>query len=634
MELTIVTLTYLLLKSAKPLAFLILCSVLTLQGNMFAQNENKQWYFGNHAGLDFTTNPPSVLLNSANYSLFGCSTVSDASGGLLFYTDGMTVYDKSHAVMANGNGLGVLTNTNALNYQYSTIVKHPGNGNLYFIFSNCAGGISAGIYYSIVDMSLAAGMGSVTTKNYTLSTVPPSGQMTVTRHCNEKDFWLLSHDYGNYNFRAFLISSTGVSNSPIISSMGFNSALSSFMRVSPNGRKIATQWNSSNLTVYDFDPSTGLITNSLVLSGGGGIHYDGIEFSPSSDKLYTVSDLYPNSFISQFDLCAGTTSAIIASQYTAAATNIFYGLQLAPNGKIYVARHMQNALGVINNPNASGAACNYVDIGQSIAPNTCRYGLPVFISSPTAPPSFSSNIQCQVVSFTNTAATNTTNSNCLGFTNSLTSSYWDFGDPLSGSSNTSTANQVQHFYGSTGTYTVKLKLFYPCHTDSIMQAINITSVSPSFSLNGPSSICKGDTYTLTASNPAYQYTWSTGANGTAAVVSPSASIIYTVTSSGPSNTCTSTKTLQVTVNKCLGIELKDKASVIQVYPSPVTNKMTIECLVNADLTIYNAFGKILVTEQLNSPETHFDLSFLQAGVYFICIRSGELTYHTNFIKSD
>lgn len=623
-----------ILKIKKHNTLFFACFFLILQNFLVAQNENKIWYFGDHAGLDFNISPPTVLPNSANNSLFGCSSVSDASGALLFYTDGMTVYDKSHNVMANGTGLGTITNTNSLNYQYSIIVKHPGNANLYFIFSNCSFGISSGIYYSIVDMSLAAGMGSVTTKNFTLSTIPPSGQMTVARHCNEKDFWLISHDYGSSNFRAFLISSGGVSNTPVISPLGYNGYIYSFMRVSPNGKKIATQYNGFFLSLFDFNPATALVSNSIVLSGGSGISHSGIEFSPDGTKLYTAASLSSSRLISQFDLCVGTASAVIASQYTVAATNLEYGIQLAPDGKIYVARHMQNALGVINNPNASGAACNYVDIGQNIAPNVCKYGLPAFVSTPAAPPQFTSNIQCQLVSFTNAAATNTSVSNCLGFTNSLTSCYWNFGDPLSGNSNTSTANQVQHFFSSTGTYTVKLKMFYPCHTDSVMQAIHVVSVSPSFSLSGPSSICKGETHTLTVNTPAYQYTWSSGASGTMAVVNPSSSIIYTVSANSGSNTCMSTKTLQVTVNKCLDIPITHGTSAVRVYPNPVTHNITIECPANSEMTICDAIGKIILTQKLSHSETTFELGFLETGLYFLSIRSGEQTYHKSFIKSD
>ena len=70
-----------------------------------SQNETKKWYFGNQAGLDFMTSPPTILTNGVINTVEGCATISDAAGNLLFYTDGITVYNKNHVVMANGTGL-------------------------------------------------------------------------------------------------------------------------------------------------------------------------------------------------------------------------------------------------------------------------------------------------------------------------------------------------------------------------------------------------------------------------------------------------------------------------------------------------------------------------------------------------
>src|ERR1044072_10401 len=71
----------------------------------YSQNENTKWYFGENAALNFMTNPPTQLNNSSMSTMEGSSSIADASGNLLFYTDGLTVYNKLHAVMANGTGL-------------------------------------------------------------------------------------------------------------------------------------------------------------------------------------------------------------------------------------------------------------------------------------------------------------------------------------------------------------------------------------------------------------------------------------------------------------------------------------------------------------------------------------------------
>src|SRR5436189_4621483 len=91
-----------------------------------AQNETKKWYFGYGAGLDFMNSPPTPLTGSLN-TLEGCASIADAAGNLLFYTDGSTVYDQTHAVMANGSGLM----GNSSSTQSGVIETQPGTTNLY-----------------------------------------------------------------------------------------------------------------------------------------------------------------------------------------------------------------------------------------------------------------------------------------------------------------------------------------------------------------------------------------------------------------------------------------------------------------------------------------------------------------------
>src|SRR5436190_14368 len=75
--------------------------------------------------------------------------------------------------------------------QSSFIVKKPGGSNLYYVFtSNCFGlnNVPAnpvlGVYYSIVDMNLAAGSGSVILKNALLQAPPVAEKLVGTKHCN------------------------------------------------------------------------------------------------------------------------------------------------------------------------------------------------------------------------------------------------------------------------------------------------------------------------------------------------------------------------------------------------------------------------------------------------------------------
>jgi hypothetical protein len=115
-----------------------------------AQGEANIWYFGDRAGLDFNSGSATVLNDGQINTLEGCSTISSSSGQLLFYTDGSTVYDRTHQIMQNGTGLlGGSSST-----QSSVIVPNPSNPNRYYIFTTSEANQSTGVCYSEVDKPL------------------------------------------------------------------------------------------------------------------------------------------------------------------------------------------------------------------------------------------------------------------------------------------------------------------------------------------------------------------------------------------------------------------------------------------------------------------------------------------------
>src|SRR5688572_28486383 len=97
-----------------------------------AQKENNMWYFGKNAGLDFNSGAPVPLTNGALNTWEGSASVADpATGNLLFYTDGESVWNANHNLMPNGSGLwGQFSSC-----QSSLIVPVPGSSTDYYIFT-------------------------------------------------------------------------------------------------------------------------------------------------------------------------------------------------------------------------------------------------------------------------------------------------------------------------------------------------------------------------------------------------------------------------------------------------------------------------------------------------------------------
>lgn len=474
----------------------------------WGQNETSKWHFGTLAGLNFSTNPPSILTNGALISTEGCASIADAAGNLLFYTNSITIFDASHTTMANGFGLIGSTSTS----QAAIIIKRPSSLTNYFVFHLTTA--LGGLYHSEVNMSLAAGAGSVVAKNVFIAS-NLGEQMCAVRHANGLDYWLMLHELGTSVFRAYLVSSTGVSAAAVTSTVGstFPNFTAGCMKFSPNGAKLGIALTTSLVEVFDFNASTGIVSNAITLGGAPTIPY-GAEFSPDGTKFYCKGT---NSLV-QWNLCAASPSLVAASAISfTATTNSLGSLQLAQNGKIYAALFGAQALGVINSPNLAGTACNYVDQGQSIAPRFSSAGLPNFVSSwfkpALAPFTFtvSNAFGCQTASFSVPASISTLSATACAFSGySITGLQWNFGDPSSGAANTTTINSPGHYFTSTGTYTVQLVVSYSSggSNDTLRQVVNITQPCPFTTSSGISCATLGSaTVSIGGGALPFSYTW-------------------------------------------------------------------------------------------------------------------------------
>ena len=504
-----------------------------------AQLENSQWRFSGSCGISFTNSPPAIVNSNISGGGGSCSSIADASGNLLFYTDGTFVYNKQNLMMAGGSNPLQGSGTT----QGVLIVKQPGNNNLYYIFS--AG--YSGLRYSIVDMNLASGNGSVTVQNVLITTQSQAYKIAGTRHCNKTDIWIVSQDYNVSTWRSYLFTSTGLSNA-VISSTGYLAGIYAAMKFSPDGSKIATSEWGDGIYLHDFNNSTGAVSGGTVVSGQGLAAW-GVEFSPNGKILYGTRS---TASVFQWDLTAGSATAIAASTFTVfpASGPGFSSqgaLQLAVDGKIYQSYSNGNALSVIHNPNALGAACTYSYLGFSTFPHYVGYGLPNNVKPNPPLPGISAvpgSSACLSMQFSITT-TSLSGINSI-IPNNVT---WWFGDPPSGPANTSTLFTPLHVYSSPGTYTVKLILQNQCTApDTVSQVVNVTnSVSP-IAFAGNTLLCMGETTTLNVSG-AGTYTWTSPlgtSTGSSLVVSPTTSMAFTVQAQNGS-ACITNSVITVTI---------------------------------------------------------------------------------------
>lgn len=350
----------------------------------FAQKENNVWIFGNKLGIDFNLATPSIVSSSIQ-SVETCTSVCDTSGKLLFYSNGLTVWDNTHSPMPNGSGLlgcdggiilpGSFRASASLGAAIVPILGHP---DLYYLFtlqeqelfSATPPSYKGELRYSIIDMKLNSGKGDIipSKKNILLDS-GMSERMTVLKA--DCGVWLVTIHNDKNTFYAYKIDSKDSIHKRVVSDFSTTTYSRQYMvghlKSSPDGTKIVCATNGKNtVELFDFDKSTGILSSLKLIESGKASTYS-VEFSEDNSKLYTVGF---NGYIAQYDLSLlPSVSAVTASQYVVDGVNRHTSLRLAPNGKIYSHGFAMNQISVINNPNLAGAACNFV-INVSSLKNT------------------------------------------------------------------------------------------------------------------------------------------------------------------------------------------------------------------------------------------------------------------------
>ncbi len=329
-------------------------------------NQNNHWFFGSNVGINFTPTP--VLLSGSLNTQEGCAAISDRNtGNLLFYTDGIQVWDSSHAQMPNGFGLlGDPSSTSS-----GIIVPMPGSTTQYYIFTVDKVQQNDGLQYSIVDMTLNSGLGDVTTKNTLLITPTAEKVAAVIKKDNCEEYWIICAGRDSNDFYVFSLDSGTVAPVPLATqNTGPNIDALGYLKVSPLGDKIAlANYSSNTVEVYDFNNSTGVISHSLTLNNV--FHAYGIEFSADGSLLYFSSIANSNGtgtgYIYQKEL-NNTNPYVQVGAVPNNGTRYSTGaLQMAPDGsKIYIAMDGTNTLGAINNPAGIGAACLFTSLSISV----------------------------------------------------------------------------------------------------------------------------------------------------------------------------------------------------------------------------------------------------------------------------
>ncbi len=603
------------------------------------ESQGVKWYFGQNAGLDFSGGgTPKPITDGKLSTIEGSSSIANTKGILLFYTDGVTIYDKE------GNPLKSLvpgdTSTvqtplggNAKSTQSALIVPKPtcrGCEYLYYVYTTSEIRGQKVLTYSVVDMRQNGGKGAIVEKNIPVSSQGTEQSVSV-RNDRDSTYWVITRVFGTNRFE---IRHLTRGENPILTNYEGGQKIDSlaqaegYIKIGPADTTGGNQGNrpmavvipgppKNSVDLYTFNDSTGKMTFNRTLDlGPAPPKAYGVEFSPDGKSLYVTmladtnadGSLKGSSYILKYDL--NQTDSLLARSRTvvdSSTTRQYGSIQIGPDGRLYVAIQGSTSLGTIENPNGGLLdSLIYTPNGQSLGGQTSQLGLPNLVAN------FNDNSSGPGLTYGDTCVNAPTvfqiSPNCPKLKEAYT---LDFGDGSRPASTTATT-PITHAYKMPGEYPVSLRIITKTSTGAICKdtlitdTLTILETPPDIKLGADTAICNKRGITLDIKVQAKVYVWLV--NG--ALVSRQKTLklerpgYYIVVGLAANGECFKSDTIEVQIKPAPSLDLGPDT--VFCYRSSV--KLTVP-------------QQTWTQFQWSTGETTRDVSVTKAGMYTVTAQS-------------
>ncbi|MFK7807037.1 MAG: T9SS type A sorting domain-containing protein [Saprospiraceae bacterium] len=366
--------------------------VFLFAGFSFAQvKHDYNWEIGNGANADgiinngmsikFTSNPVTIEFSERDIDMWGTNTsMSDAEGNLIFYTNGCKIFNADHELMENGNNInagevndiqcpddeldGAYTVTNGI-----LALPDPGSDSLYYIFHQRI------IYlydpfnvkvdqllYSVVNMNKEEGRGAIVLKDQVaIADTLCYGDIAAVQHANGEDWWIVSAKNLTDTMYVVALTNEGVQSSEKHQAGAVHQGDGYIHETcfSPDGSKYARHSPLDQIHLYEFDRTTGTFSNFQQLHVADTTYSAGIAISPNSRYMY-VSNLLELYQYDLWDTDKKKKKKVVGiyDGFTDFTPTTFGRMQLGPDCRIYMMAGSNPYYSVINKPDRPGLACD------------------------------------------------------------------------------------------------------------------------------------------------------------------------------------------------------------------------------------------------------------------------------------
>ncbi|WP_421948417.1 gliding motility-associated C-terminal domain-containing protein [Phaeodactylibacter xiamenensis] len=503
-----------------PFAGLIL-PLLFLSFAALSQNEGNIWYFGNQQGIDFSSGDPVLITNGALRTSEGCASVCDADGNLLYYTNGGgrttpgqpsgSIWNASHNVLYDmeglrGGGFGAV--------QSALFVPNPGNADEHYLFTMeerefASDGLPAGqlqgrgLTHFLLNRTLNGGLGGTVFEDDRLH-VPSFESLSGTLHGNGTDFWVIIVDDNTGDFFNYRVTPTEVLG-PTLEERDVIDSLAGPIKISPARNRLFVGG-----VLYNFNANNGNISTPRTLPGA--VNSISYSFSPNGNYLYVMEPTVSGSLLVRYEPL--NPSFLSSRTIIGPGPNERLGaMQLAPDGRIYLVSYDEDApqvthLHAINCPNSEQANLEE-EVFSFQTPDQPFLGLPNFMD-------YIFDTQETLIADLGPDTTFSCDNGPITLIPQTNGDAFLWSD---GSTDTSLTVTEPGIYSLTVT----------ADCGMVSDTIEVEELTDTVivNINGPNTLCTGDTATFTATaNISGTLLWSTG--DTTATIQVATGGLYTV----------------------------------------------------------------------------------------------------------
>ena len=408
---------------------LLILACFLFVSQLVAQKHDYQWMIGygenggdlypkyNTTRINFNEQPaiPENIKIKMLFAGFSpIAIMSDQAGELLFYTNGCYIANAVGDTVEGSSPLNYASDQHfqedcaaplfggyQINWSAIALPLAPSEGKYAIIhkdehtnFPNHQNPVFAlNEYVTFLDMYANGGAGKVTQQRIVVSDTIAYSDVTACRHANGEDWWFMTMREDSNLFYKFLLKKDTVLG-PFTQEIG--DAWDTKKDVcqaafSPNGAQYARVNWCNGVMLYDFDRSTGMLSNYRNYGKGcaddqtDSVKLCGVGFSPNSRYMYVSGWLKMYQFDTQIPVLDSSVQLIgVYDGYrdtVGAATLVpqqFFVMMNGPDCKIYItAANQGQVFHIIHQPDLPAPFCNFEQHALKL-PTLRSYNIPNF----------------------------------------------------------------------------------------------------------------------------------------------------------------------------------------------------------------------------------------------------------------